>query len=88
MLFSGPCYLARCDLITERVLTYVKWIHCTYQTQRTKKKKKLTSDQHKHNVLKVKKQNKNKTYLSCQTTVPIYAMYTMRHKPYRKGHMP
>ena len=37
--FSGPCYLARCDMITERVWVYVKCIHwvisTAYKNERT-----------------------------------------------------
>ena len=80
MPFSGLCYLARCDLITERVWVYVKCRHCAINTA-YKKKKTLLSYQYRR-VHSVQKGNKKKLIFPVNITVLIYGMHTMRHKPY------
>ena len=76
MLYLGPCYLARCDLITERVWIHVKYIHCVINAEYKKKKR--------NNFLININIQKKKLIFPVNNIVPIYAMYTMRHKPYTK----
>ena len=61
MPFSGPCYLARSDLITGRVLVNVKGIHCAINTPyKTERLNCLI------NIIINTAYKKEKTYLSCQ----------------------
>ena len=69
MPFSGLCYLARCDLITERVWVYVKCRHCAINTA-YKKKKTLLSYQYRR-VHSVQKGNK-KSLSFLSTSLCLY----------------